>query len=108
MRITMSEKTEVNPLELISKTLMVAFFAGGVYFMVNSNTTNIETMRQDFKQAFEAQASSNRSLSESIIDLNLSVAKLTNSLEFRDEDVAEIKSQVDDLADRVLILERDN
>ena len=106
MDIKMTKLVELNPLDIVLKVVTLAFFAGGMWIMVNTNTDNINLMRTELKSAIESQAKSSNGLSESIIDLNISVAKLTNSLEFRDRDVEELKDEVRDIRSRLSIVEK--
>ncbi len=108
MDIKMANTVQIDPIDLVIKAITVAFIAGGMYFMVTTNTDNINHMRGELKQAIESQAKSNNGLSKSIIDLNISLATLTNSFKYRDMDVAELKEDVRDVQSRVMELEKKN
>ncbi|CAL9971351.1 hypothetical protein VPHD63_0043 [Vibrio phage D63] len=106
MDIKMANSVQINPIDLVLKAITVAFLAGGMYFMVSTNTDNINLMRVELKQAIESQAKSNNGLSKSILDLNISLATLTNSLKYRDMDVAELKQDLRDVQSRLNALEK--
>jgi hypothetical protein len=92
MRINMETEPIRFTWDNISKFAALCFIAGGIYVTVESTNTKMSTLESSFSKAIDNQTESNAKLSQSILVLNITMVRLEESLESRNQDIKEIKS----------------